>query len=73
MLFFLKTSIIRTFLSRVDHIEDLTDSVFDRDAVNVEFLQSLENFLVEVDQLKERQHSIAVNVQAAEPVLYADW
>ena len=51
-----------TFLLWVDHVQDLAYGVFDRDAVNVEFLESLQHLLVEVDQLKEREDSISIDV-----------
>ncbi len=60
-----------TLLCGVDHVKNLTDCVLYRETVDVELLQPLEHLLVQVDELKQREHSITINVQHSKPVLYA--
>ena len=53
---------LSTFLFWVDHVQDLAYSVLYWDTVDIEFLESLQHLLVEVDQLKEWKDTISVGV-----------
>ncbi len=69
--FSIKGSFSLTFLLGIDHVENLADCVFYRQAVDVEIQEPLQDFFVEIDQLKQGEDTISIQIHASEPILNA--